>query len=103
MNIDLVDMEKLEKRIAYGTNILKELFKLSDEELKDKIKELIRSEYVKILDQATAVRRTIVDEQPEKIEFLGWDTIVVSWSGIRLHTEYGETVVLREFDEHFKL
>ena len=103
MKIDLNNREELEKMIDYGYSIVNDLFKLSDKDLKLKIKSIVEEKYHEIIDNTTTVRRTIENEKPTKIEIFFWDSLTIEWYGIEYKAEHGSPKRIREFDKHFTL
>jgi hypothetical protein len=98
-----MDLEKIEKQINHGNKILEELFKLSDKEIKVKIKDIIDKRFHDIVNNAAIIRRIIEHERPVKIEIYFWDKLIIEWFGIDFESEYGNKKRIREFDTHFVL
>ena len=102
--IDLSNLDKLKKQIEYGKTILNKFFELSDKELKEKLLSVIQEEYSKELidDEHPKITRLIVNEEPDEIEFLGYNRIKIDWSGISYKEHHGFYKRIIEFNEHFK-
>lgn len=100
---ELTAVEKLKERIAVGTPIFEELFKLNDADLKDKLKDILEDSHDDILTNNCDVVRTITNMKPDKISFNYYSSIEINWLGIHFHPEHGGAQQLIKFNKHFKL
>jgi len=100
-------IEDYKKAYEIGLPIFLELFKLSDSDLKDKLKSILRSKLdsrnMDLFDKTSPVTRIIKNENPEKILIEFYDWIEIYPLGISFHPEHGKSRQIIDFDEHFKL
>jgi len=100
-------VEKLQKKYEEGLVILEEFMKMTDQEIKDKLRSIAGnkipdSDY--ILGKQGGVRRVIDNESPSEITVSFYDTITISPFGIKFEGEHGYgSKDLVDFNEHFKL
>lgn len=96
-----------QEQLEIGYPILEELFKLSDEELKEKLQPIIGSDLNDwndgILKEGSSVRREIYNMKCEKITIIFYDWIEINSFGIYYHPEHGGKKKMVEFNNHFKL
>lgn len=101
---ETTQVDSIRKHYEAGQPIFEELFKLSDKELKEKLKEICYDSdtILEILNSGDCIR-TIKNETPDKAEFWFYDGIEVSWYGIVYIPEHSERKVFRKFDHNFKI
>lgn len=104
-------MSKADEEYEHGYKILKRLFKLSDRELKNKLKSIFRNNpnhiasiinKMKVIEQGE-VKRIIINEKYEEIAITDFDIISISAFGIRYTPAIGFEKMLIPFNKHFKL
>jgi hypothetical protein len=98
-----MNIEKIKKQYEYGNKIFNKIFNLSDEQLKLKLKDILNENYHYIIDNNSSIKRTIIDENPKKIEIINWDNLSIEWFGIDYIPENGVSKRIREFDKYFIL
>lgn len=94
--------KKLEDEYNVGQKIFKELFQLSDDNLKKKILEILEGDDDEILNNSDCIR-TIKNEEPQKIKFRYYSGLEIDWSGIIFHPEHGQPNRLVKFNKFFNL
>lgn len=82
-------LEKLIERHEEGVAVLIELFKLSDGEIKEKVKNVVDIKHHKFIDDSSMIQRIIVDEIPTSIEIMHWCKISINSTGIVYESEHG--------------
>lgn len=99
--------EKYQKAFEIGMPIFNEIFKMSDNDLKDKLKSILKnkidSRNLDLFEKSSNVRRIILNEEAKEINIEFYDTIKIHPLGIDFQPEHGSSCKLVEFDEHFKL
>ena len=100
-------VEKLQKMYEKGLVILEEFMKMSDKEIKEKLRSIAGNKIPDadyILGEQGHVRRVIENEKPSEITLSFYDTIKISPFGITFEGEHGyRNKDLVDFNEHFKL
>jgi hypothetical protein len=100
-------VENLAKRYEIGIPILEEFMKMTDHEIREKLKSIVGSQLTDkkhLLGDSTHIRRVIENETPSEITVSFYDTIEINAFGISYKGEYGyENKTLVEFNKHFKL
>ena len=74
----MTNLEKLQKRQEFGQNIMNNLFKLTDDELKTVLLSLIPAPYNRILEYNCDCIRVIRNSKPEKLEFWFHEGIIIN-------------------------
>lgn len=94
----------LAKRYKIGQPIFEELFKLKSDEIKEKIKDILKNKIsdFTILEKGR-VTKEIRDDIPYKIVIDFYDVFDITWMGIYYRKEFEYIECLVEFNEHFKL
>jgi hypothetical protein len=99
--------EKLdfEKQYEEGLPTFEKLFKLSSQELKEKIKEIcgsnVSNEY--LFTESSHVVKTIKNDKPKEIVIEFYDSISISPFGISYQPEHGSGRKLVTFNKFFVL
>jgi hypothetical protein len=100
-------LEDYKKAYETGLPFFLKLFKMSDLDLKDKLKSILKnklnSRNLDLLEKSSDVIRTIRNENPEKISIQFYDWIEIYPLGISFHPEHGNAHQIVDFDEHFIL
>lgn len=107
----MTQAEDINKRYEIGVKILAELFKLTDNEIKEKLTSIcgdkINTRNDGLLkprvNNGGSVKRMVENEKPERIEIWFYDAIFINHFGIQYKPEHGPGEDLVEFTEHFKL
>lgn len=102
-----MSVEDIQKKYDMGLPILEEFMKMTDLEIKAKLKSIVGdqindSDY--LLSKDSHVQRVIENEVASKITVSYYDSIEISPFGISFVGEHGyNNRKLVEFNEHFKL
>jgi hypothetical protein len=98
------NVEKLKEQYKIGQNIFEELFKLSDNELKIKIIDILgENNHNEVLNNDCTITRTIINETPDKIIFSYYDSVKINYQGILIMPEHGGEYLIIKFNKYFKL
>lgn len=88
-----------------GQPIFESLFKLNDNDLKEKLKDICKG-YENVVDllnsKSVKCIRTIHNEVPHDIRFNFYDNIEICFLGIYWKSEHGINEKIKAFDEYFK-
>lgn len=97
-------IEQIQEEYKIGNFIFKELYSLSDKEIKEKLKSILDQKYYKVLIQdACECIRTLRNEKPVEIKFYYYDSIIINWTGIFHKYEGEDYKKIIDFNKHFKL
>jgi len=96
-------IKELQKRYDTGQAIFKQLFKLSDADLREKLISITDGNHKEILTNNSDCIRTIRNSEPLKIEFYFYDCLIVDWTGVSIKPEHGCEYLIVKFNEHFRL
>jgi len=99
-------LEEFISRRDYGLPIMEALMKMSDTEIKNKVRDICGDRIPDndlILGENSAVIRTIHNEKPQKIEIAYYDVISITPFSISFNPEPGENKELVAFGPHFVL
>lgn len=100
-------LENLTKRYEHGLPILEEFMKMTDNEIRKKLKSIVGSQLSgkgHLFGSETHIRRVIENETPSEITVSFYDRIKIGPFGINYEGEHGyNNKTLVEFNEHFKL
>lgn len=93
------------ERYEIGQPIFEQIFKMSDAEIKSKLKDM---DFVRDIDDSmfgdkVSVTRVIKNEKPYEISIEFYDTITVNWMGVSFKPEHGPGFELIKFGKNFKL
>ena len=104
------EIESLVDIHEHGKETLKKLFELDDEKLKKKISDVvsilntdIQKRIRDILENKPAIRRTILNGDPERMEISSYDSIKIDWVGIWIKSEHHKEHVVLFFAKEFNL
>lgn len=99
--------QDFEKKYKIGYPILEQLFKLSDKDLKIKLKSIIGNMLDErnsdLFDSSAGVTKTIHNEKCKEIIIEWYDWIEISAFGISFCPEHGPSRQIIEFNQHFVL
>ena len=96
-------IDKIKNDYKVGQTIFKQLFEMSDVDLKTKLISILDGQYDDILKSNCDCIRTIKNSEPEKIEFYFYDGLVIDWIGVSIKPENGCEYNIVRFNNHFKL
>jgi hypothetical protein len=100
MNIE----NKLTDKINIGQSVLFYLFNLNSKEIKEKIRDIIGTNYIPndMVDLGT-VTKIYKNDEPWEILIEWYDKIKIDWLGIQYNPENGSPLYIRQFDRYFTL
>lgn len=102
-----MELKDIQKQYEIGYSILEQLFKLSDKDLKTKLKSIIGNSLDKrnsgLFDDSAGVTKTIHNEKCKEITVEWYDWIEISAFGISFCPEHGPSSRIIEFNQHFVL
>jgi len=97
-------IEKLKEQYVIGQQIFEELFKMSDNDVKLKLIDILgENGHMQVLNNNYTVRRVIENEVPKYIKFEFYDQVKVDYQGIHLVGEHGTEFLSVKFNKYFKL
>ena len=98
-------LNKIEEKYKIGQSIFEEIFKLTDKEVKEKLKEIFEynDKISEFLNYNCDCTRIIKNGVPYLIKLSFYDHLEISWLGISWINEYGKIETLKEFDKYFKI
>lgn len=99
-------IEKTKLRMALGQPVLEQFFKMTDKEIKLKVKSILKNKvdsYDDSFVEFGSVKRVIQNEQPQEIIISYYDSVEISFMGIYWKPEHGGATIVTHFDEHFVL
>lgn len=103
MDIDKEIDKKISDCKNYGIPIFNEIFKLTDQQIIDKLESILLNDYDSILSNEPTIKRIIVNSIPNEITISFYDTIKIDSFGISYKPEQGPFNSLITFNKHFRL
>ena len=102
-----MNIEQFKEKNAIGQKVLEKFFKMSDKEIKEKLKDLLDGRLAETGSHAygpqAIVTRKIRNEQYESIHLDFYDNVEITSFNIKYISEHGIETVLINFDKYFNV